>query len=143
MTCFNNTPLQHTRMLVVKLLLHEPCFQDAEAKCTKEHCHVDFVLVPKVDVQSAAVMASLSSLSNRADVDARTFLGLPRAMFSWIKANFDLKLAFQFYFSHMHVQHRHECHPQQGSHRRLPGCYGEQAGHVSDGQLLLRVPAAR
>jgi len=81
-------------MAVVNLLLHNPqctCFDDAEAKCTQDHCNVDIVLVPKVDVQNAALTASLSALSARADLDASAFLELPRAMFAWIRANFDIK----------------------------------------------------
>ena len=86
--------LQHTRMAVVKLLLHDPqcaCYDDAHAMCTRDHCSVDIVLVPNVDVQAAALMTATRMLASRADLDASHFLDLPRAMFAWIRANFDLR----------------------------------------------------
>lgn len=80
---------------MVKITLQDPdclCYGDASMDiCSKVHCGVDLVLVPNADVQAAALTDSITSLASRADLDAKCFLDLPRAMLAWVKANFDVR----------------------------------------------------
>jgi hypothetical protein len=78
-------------MVVLKLNLPNAacaCSKSVAAACTASHGSLDVVFIPRGDVQNAAMMASFGRAP---DVDAALYLDTPRALFHYVKANFDLK----------------------------------------------------